>query len=195
MQKSAFALAFLGLKPFGISPFLQTFIYKTYCLSTFTFGLETTTLNKETRDYLNTCQNNLLRQIIGLKKFCHMSRILKCLKLFNFEELYLSSKLSFLSAIHFNQLSYDIFQSLLREKDQVSKTSKSFKKDILLLENHFNSKIEDIAKRPYSIRLEMKKQFNLEDGLKDSIMTCLINYKSHFYRNLLNDLIYKQFYI
>jgi hypothetical protein len=41
VQKSLFSLPFSGLKPRGISPFLQSFIYKTYCLSQFTYALET----------------------------------------------------------------------------------------------------------------------------------------------------------
>ena len=40
VQKSIFTLSFLGLKPSGLSPFLQAFIYKTYCLSQFTYALE-----------------------------------------------------------------------------------------------------------------------------------------------------------
>ena len=40
VQKSIFSLSFLELKPCGISPFLQSFIY----ISQFTYALETTTL-------------------------------------------------------------------------------------------------------------------------------------------------------
>ncbi len=47
VQKSIFSLSFLGLKPLGVSPFLQSFLYKTYCLSQFTYALETTTLKKK----------------------------------------------------------------------------------------------------------------------------------------------------
>ena len=43
-EKSIFSLSFVGLKPHSISPLLQSFIYKTYCLLTFTYALETTTL-------------------------------------------------------------------------------------------------------------------------------------------------------
>ncbi|RNA22245.1 YIF1B-like isoform X1, partial [Brachionus plicatilis] len=45
------------------------YIYKTYCLSQFTYGLGTTTLEKKSKEALNTSQNNLLRHIIGLKGF------------------------------------------------------------------------------------------------------------------------------
>ena len=47
VQKSIFSLTFLGLKPLGVSPMLQSFLYKTYCLSQFTYALETSTLKKK----------------------------------------------------------------------------------------------------------------------------------------------------
>ena len=75
-SKSVFSLSFLGLQSRALSPKLQSFISKTYCLSQFTYGLETSVLNKDTRDYLNICQNNILRQILGLNNNCHMSNIL-----------------------------------------------------------------------------------------------------------------------
>ena len=78
VQKPVYSLSFLGLQTNSISPKLQSFIYKTYCLSQLTYALENSVLNKDTRYYLNICQNNILRQILGLHKFCHMSNILKC---------------------------------------------------------------------------------------------------------------------
>ena len=138
-QKTVFSLSFLGLRPNMLSPHLQAFIYKTYCLSQFNYGLETSVLNKETRNYLNICQNNLIRQIIGTHKHCHMSKILKCLKIFNFEDLYIFSKLSFLNTIQKNDIVTHIFQSIITAKK--NKRSKSFVQDIKLLEVQKCSKI------------------------------------------------------
>ena len=109
VQKSIFSLSFLGLAPNSINPHLQSFIYKTFCLSQFSDALETTVLNKETRDYLNIFQNNIIRQILGIHKLCHMSRILKSHKIYNFEDLYTSSKLSFLNSIKQNEITKKIF--------------------------------------------------------------------------------------
>ena len=50
LQKLIFSLLFLGLKQFCISPSLQS-LYKTYCMSQFTYALETTTLLNGTSDY------------------------------------------------------------------------------------------------------------------------------------------------
>ena len=114
VRSSIFSLSFIGLKPNSISPFLQSFFYKTYCLSNFTYALETTYLQTKTLNFLNKCQNDCIRQIIGLKKYSHMSNILKCLKIFNFDDLYMFSKISFIDSIKNNQLSYEIFNFLCK---------------------------------------------------------------------------------
>ena len=56
-KKVYFSSSLLGLKTMGVSPYLQSFIYKTFCLSNFTYGLE---------------QNNIIRQIVGLLKYCRI---------------------------------------------------------------------------------------------------------------------------
>ena len=96
VQKSIFSLSFLGLKPKAISPFLQAFIYKTYCLSLYTYSLETTALTKDTRNFINAAQNNLIRQIIGLSFSCHILKILDSLESHAFHDLYIKLKLSFM---------------------------------------------------------------------------------------------------
>jgi hypothetical protein len=193
VQRSIFSLSFLGLKPFGISPFLQSFIYKTYCLSQFTYALETTTLLKKTRDYLNVSQNNLIRQIIGLPKTCHMTRILKLLKIFNFEELYISSKLSFLTSIKNNSISSAIFDFLCVNKSKSKRFSKSFFQDIKVLENHFNYGISAIFENPLNFKKLLKKQSTIPDGILDSINICLTKYKSRKFKKMLDELTKPQF--
>ena len=136
VQRSVFSLSFLGLKPHVISPNLQSFIYKTFCLSQFTYSLETTVINRDTRNYLNVCQNNILRQIIGLKKYAHMSKVLKSLRIFNFEDLYSYTKLSFLNSIKQNKITESIFQYLCnssRKKilNHLSKTFGCLKKGLI----------------------------------------------------------------
>ena len=121
------------MQPKSLSPKLQSFIYKTYCLSQFTYSLETSVLNKDTRDYLNICQNNILRQILGLNKNCYTSNILKCLRLYSFEDSYFSSKLSFLNSIKQNKITSNIFSYLCKtERNRLYTRYKSSRKKILL---------------------------------------------------------------
>ena len=191
VQKSVYSLSFLGLQPNTISPKLQSFIYKTYCLSQFTYALETSVLNKDTRDYLNICQNNILRQILGLHKFCHMSNILKCLRLYSFENLYVSSKLSFLNSIKQNKITSNIFSFLCNTTR--NRFSKSFVQDIKVLEKRFCSSIGRIYLECESLKMTLKKSFGIRDGITDSINTCFSNYKSKSYKLLLDNLIKPEF--
>ena len=191
VQKAIYSLSFLGLRPNSISPHLQSFIYKTYCLSQFTYGIETTVLNKETRDYLNISQNNILRQILGIHKYCHMSKILKCLKVFDLENLYVYSKLSFLKSIKQNVITSFIFSELCSSKR--NRLSKSFVQDIKVLEKRFNSKIGDICLELDYFRKLVKRSFDSRDGIADSVNTCLINYKSKKFKNILDYLIKPDF--
>ena len=191
VQKAVYSLSYLGLKPNSISPHLQSFIYKTYCLSQFTYSLETTVLNKETRNYLNICQNNILRQILGIHRLSHMSNILKSLKIFNFEDLYIFTKLSFLNSIKENEITAHIFSSLCNITR--NKRSKSFVQDINVLEKKFNSNIRDIYLECKSHKLLLKKSFDIRDGITDSINYCFRNFKSNTYKSILDNLIKPKF--
>ena len=191
VQKSIFSLSFLGLKPGGISPFLQSFLYKTFCLTQFTYALETTTLHNSTREYLNTSQNNLIRIMIGLDKFCHMTNVLKSLKIYNFEQLYLFSKISFLKSIKNNELSLYIFNKITDSPSR-NKT-KSFKLDISLLEKNFNTNINLIFSKPIDFINNLKQTFKEENGIVDSIKTCLYDLKNKLFRQTLKLLIRPKF--
>ena len=195
VQKAVFSLSFLGLTPNSISPDLQAFMYKTYCLSTFTYALETTTLKKSTIDYLNVCQNNTIRQIIGLKKYCHISKILKCLKLFNMEQLYVFSKICFLNSIKYNSIRSDILTILMNEKDDLNRNSTSFKKDFKLLEMKFNNNIVNIFINSIYYKKTLKNEIETNNcGICASIITCFTNFKIKFYRDFLHQLTRVEFY-
>jgi hypothetical protein len=193
VNQSIFTLSYLGLTPNSIQPSLKAFLYKTYCLSQFTYALETTTINHKTRHLLNISQNNIIRQIIGLKKYCHMTNILKCLKVFDFNTLYIKSKLSFLESIKKNEICSQIFNYLCYDLNNTKKDSKSFQKDVLLLQRHFGIDIELIFAGPSRLRDMLIKDLHTDDGLSDSIMICLNNINKKYYKNLLDNLIQTNF--
>ena len=174
VQKLVFSLSFLGLKPLDLNPNLQAFIYKTYCFSTFVYGLETTTINKKTRDYINVLQNNLIRQMIGLNKFCHISKIRKAINIYNFESIYLLSKLSFINTVFNNEICVNILLYLIEDMN-VNKSTKSFKNYLILLKNEFKTEPCQIIMRPlkYKEKLIDKLNSTTEDGILDSIKYCL----------------------
>ena len=184
----------MGLSPNGISPYFKSFIYKTFCLSQFTYALETTVLSTKTRDFLNIKQNNIFRQLLSLKKYCHLSKVLKCLKIFDFNTLYIKSKLSFIKTLKNNEVCSYIFNCLCQSLNSPLKKSISFQKDMLTLQFHFNVDIQTLVNVPQKYIQSLGKSFELRnDGLADSINYCLKNINNKFYFKLLNDLIYIKF--
>ena len=90
---SVYSQSYLGLTPNGVNPKLKTFIHNTYCLSQFTYALETTTLITNSLKTLNISKNSL----IGLNKLSHISDVLKSIKLFDIRQLYFFTKVSLLN--------------------------------------------------------------------------------------------------
>jgi hypothetical protein len=67
----------------------------------------------------------------------------------------MSSKLSFLNTLKFNQLSYQIFNHLCEDLKIVKNNSNPFKKDFIRLERYLNLDISVIL----AGRLKLKKGF------------------------------------
>ena len=128
---------------------------------------------------------------IGLHKSCHMSNILKSLKIFKFEDLYAFTKLSFLKSIKQNEITSNIFSLICNTKR--NKNSKSFIQDIRLLEGRFGLSIGMIYLDPLKYKLLLKKNFDIKSGITDSVDTCLANFKSNTFKNILNNLIKPDF--
>ena len=71
-----------------------------------------------------------------------------------------------------------------------TKKSKSFKNDIKFIVSYFKTDIETIFADPTFYKNKLKKNtFNDENGIVDSITTCINHFKSPKYRKILNDLI------
>jgi hypothetical protein len=121
--------------------------------------------------------------MVNLKNRSLMTTLLRVLKI---EKLYMSSKLSFLNTIKFNQLSYHIFNYICEDLDNVKNNSNSFKKDIVRLEKYFNLDISVIFAGPLKLKKIFTQTFNERDGLSDSIRTCLRNLKDRSLKTLLD---------
>ena len=117
-----------------------------------------------------------------------MSNILKCLKIFNFEQLYLQSKLSFIESLKYNYLASEIFNDLSISPRIKGSKLKSFDQDITILEDFFNSNITNIGTQTGELKKLLKLQFSIKDGLTDSINLCLSNKNDKKYYFLLVEL-------
>ena len=116
-----------------------------------------------------------------------MSNILSALKIHKFDQLYIKAKLSFINSIKFNELSSSIFNSLVASKQSFKRYTGSFGNDIIFLEKHFSCDISVIKDKSVSLMTSLNN-FRMSNGITDSIQTCLNNFKSKFYKNLLRDI-------
>ena len=107
-------------------------------------------------------------------------------------DLYIKTKISFLRTLCFNENSQKIFNYLIINK-KTSFRSKSFKKDITLLEEIYNKDILVITQNAKNLEKELIDKFQANDGITDSIRTCLFNYKDKTHSEMLDDLIKPNF--
>ena len=109
VRSSFFSLSTFGLNPNGLNPFLQAYIYKTFCLSKFLYGIEIMSLNKATVTKININQNIMIKSMLGISKYCHTSELLRVLNLYDINCLIVFLKLSFIRNLKNNILTYKIF--------------------------------------------------------------------------------------
>jgi hypothetical protein len=109
VKNSYFSFNACGFKPGGVNPFLQAQIYKSFCISRLLYGFEIIFVNKKNLKFLN----NIVRYMTGLSKNSHITNVLKILKLFIIEELYLYMKLIYITNSKNNNICKNIFDFLL----------------------------------------------------------------------------------
>ena len=131
-------------------------------------------------------QNHLIRQIVGLNKYCLMTNIRKCLNILDIDHLYISAKLSFINSIKNNEISQNILNHIIANMNRYSKNSKSFCSDLKLLINFFNLDLNIIIYDPMRLRQTITEECShIANGISESINICLSNYRNLYYHNLL----------
>lgn len=171
-----------------MNPHLQSFFYKSHCLPKLTYILSNAYLDTATRNEINTRQNNLIRMIIGINKRCHISKLLKVIKVYNFDQLYAISKVRLIISIKNNSLTNEILEILVKDKIIRSKKSKSILTDLVYLESYLNKTKASILESPQSVVRTIKEQLSYQDGLTASIKTCVDNFNDPIYRAMLRNL-------
>ena len=127
----------------------------------------------------------------GHVKFCHMTNVLKSLKFFNFEQLYIFYQIIFLKSIKNNELSLYIFKTI--NEQEIRKKTKSFKIDIRLLEKKFSTNANTIFLNPSIFIKSLKETFIEENGIVDSITHCFQDFKNFELKKTLKSLIKPKF--
>ena len=189
VTKSFFTLNSFGLKPGGLNPFMQSFIYKTFCLSKFLYGLEIMSLNITTLNKINLSQNTIVRYIAGLYKSSHISPVMRVLNLFNIKDLYIFFKLTFIKNMKKNFICNYIFDDILDNINSYKTNTLSFVKDLIMLKKHFNFEISFIVKNVLEIIMNYKREareFDEEDVTLLLVRDCLHNSESYQFQQILN---------
>jgi hypothetical protein len=190
VKNSLFSLYTLGMRPNGLNPFVQSLIYKTFCLSKFLYGLEVTSLNLTTLKKLNVEQNMIIRYMIGLHKNCHMSDLLVILRIFNIQELYTLYKLIFIKNLKNNKICSKIFNYLCNSLNNYNSRSPSFARDMNNLTNFLNLDICNISDNIEIVISKFKTDtfaYDKDDEVFIFLKDSLNNLNKNNYRKLLND--------
>ena len=159
VRKSFFALNMFGMKPNGLNPFLQAFLYNTFCLSKSTYSIELMNINEKSLNILNVMQNGIVRYLLKLNKTCHMSNILKSLKILNMKHLICKYQINFVKQIENHQVCKNIFNNLL--KCELKEKTNSFIKDINFISKTINCNKEEVGK----LNLRNKQLERLEEKI------------------------------
>ena len=190
VSNSYFSLNSFGFKPGGINPFLQSFVYKSFCISRLLYGLEIFFINKTTINRMNLCQNNIIRFITGLSKNSHVSNTRNILKIMNIQDLYKYMKLIFIKNVKNNSISNGIFRHIL--SSNFKNNTKSFIKDFVLICDELNLNKQYVVDNIDVVSKDFKEkclEYDL-DIEHELIITCLNNNHDHNMINQLNLVTY-----
>jgi len=190
VKNSFFSLNSFGFKQGGVNPFLQIFIYKSFCISRILYGLEIMNLNKKTLKTINIGQNDIVRYITGLSRNSHISNTLKILKLFNINDLYYYMKLIFVKNLKSNYICNSIFNYLLISDFKTN--TLSFIKEFKILCDRLNESMVYVADNINSMLTKFKEDYrNYEKNDENElILICLNNSNELIMRQQLNFLTY-----
>jgi hypothetical protein len=187
VRKAVFSLTAFGMKPNGLTPHTKAFLYKTYCRTKGTFGIEAITLNEKTINNLDVMQNNLLRISIGLYSRCKISSILKALYLDKIKDLYLKQKIKFIRRLKQNELTNIILIHLIENEKTIQQKTTTYVKDLRMIAQNMKCNIAECVndeKRRNELLKTLDKNKE-EDGITDSIRYCFYNFTNKRHKDLI----------
>ena len=112
VERAFFSIRRIGLHSGLIHPECLGFIYRQFCQSIYTYGLEVITLSKSLLKNINTRQGILLKLSLGLPKFSRNTLLFRALGVLSINELYTKSKIQFLKQIKKNGLAHALYMNV-----------------------------------------------------------------------------------
>ena len=184
-SNSFYSLNSFGFKPGGVSPFLQSFIYKSFCISRLLYGFEILPVNKKTRNSMNLSQNNLIRYMTGLSKNSHISNTRKILRILSIDELYRYMKLIFVKNLRNSNICVNMFNQLLNSN--YKKNTKSFIKTFRDICSEMNLDVNYVVEKIQEIINDYKDNcLIIEDNTETELITLCLNNNHDF--SMINQL-------
>ena len=96
VERSFYSLYSLGCNNNGFNFHIIANIYKKFCQSIFYYGLEINFIRKQCLNQLRVRQNTLLKNIIGISKFCRSKALMNVLKIKSIYQFYEEYKFLFI---------------------------------------------------------------------------------------------------
>lgn len=191
VEKSFFSLHGLGCKMKNMSPYLVSFLYKTFCQSIFRYVLEGVLISVTKLDELNTRQNLLIKQTIGVNKYSKMKALNEAINLDSITKLYCKHKIFFLKHLRKNSMCAEIFDHLNKKYEKFDRSNTSFCNQ---LGNLSGSLLIDCSVFKYKTSLDViDLKFSCNNqGLVDSVkfllsrISALMENNSNFFIYMMN---------
>ena len=114
VERAFFSIRKVGTHAGMINPKCLCFIYRQYCQSICTYGLEILSISKPLLKQIEVRQNILIKTSLGLSKYFKSTPLFKAIGIPRITELYFLFKVYFLKQIRSNGLADRVFKELLK---------------------------------------------------------------------------------
>ena len=121
VERSFYSLYSLGCNNNGFNFHIIANIYKKFCQSIFYYGLEINFIRKQCLNQLRVRQNTLLKNIIGISKFCRSIALMNVVKIKSINQIYEEYKILFMKQLKRNSFTKEIFETLQQRYNTLSK--------------------------------------------------------------------------
>ena len=129
-----FSLYPIGCKPRTMRPSTVSFLYKQFCQSILRYSMDIIHISDKKLKELDTRQNILVKNTIGISKFTRTKPLYCALKLESISQIYLKHKVFFLSQILGNYICREVFLTIRKMNRVSTGVDTSYNKQLGVLE-------------------------------------------------------------
>ena len=182
VEKSTYSLKGVGPGTKTTGPRVIGYTYQTYCQSLLRYPLDNILINKQQITELNTRQNLIIKNLIGLQKYTKTKSLMKALEIEHIELIYYKHKLSFFKQIKNNCLTNNVFIFLREFYNSFKSNRMSFESQFRSLEKILKSSINGENLSENYLKLSNVFAYN-NNGLTDSVKFLLFEWHKKILNN------------